>query len=96
MRSPKLASIGVPPNSVTAGLNGLIGGDVGRPALFCTPGSSSYDLNPVLPALPGPRSDSVSREAGVNGRFGIWLARCETRANQEPLDCCGEGCASRP
>lgn len=105
IRSPKLASIGVGENSVSTGLAGLRlrlakPGEMGKLGLFlwARAGRCSWEEKPPGWLLNG----SVSLEAEVEGRLGIWLARWETRASQLPLPeveveveeevCCG----SRP
>lgn len=84
-RSPKLASMGVTPNSVSVGLMG----EAGWLLVLCSTGSCSCERKPAL------RRGNVSLEFEVNGRLGMWLARCETRASQEPF-VCGFCCGSRP
>ncbi len=84
MRSPKLASMGVLPNSVSVGLAGLFG----PLTVFCSPGNCSCDRYP-----PAARNGSVSLEALVSGRLGMWEALWETRASHEPFVCVFLSCA---
>lgn len=98
--SPKLASIGVGAKSLSTGLAGLAGlsGLIGRPlysavVTFCKLGKRSCDVaKPALrrgslprsppAAAPGP---APAPPAAAVRLAGMWLARWETRANQEPL-----------
>jgi hypothetical protein len=82
--SPKLASIGVGAKSLSIGLAGLEGLS-GRPlysavVTFCKLGKRSCDVEPRLALRNGSPPPAPPRV-----RAGMWLARLETRANQEPL-----------
>lgn len=95
--SPKLASIGVGAKSLSTGLAGL-SGLIGRPlysavVTFCKLGKRSCDVaKPALRRGSLPRSPPAAAPDPAPGPpaaavrlAGMWLARWETRANQEPL-----------
>jgi hypothetical protein len=71
----------VVPNSVSAGLSGLVFrfGEEGWLLVFCSTGSCSCERKPGL------RRGRWSREEEVTGRLGMCEARCDTRASQLPL-----------